>query len=293
MLSTSLTLVLAVCLARGVGLGIVVVTGTAVMAELVPPERHGEGMGIYGLAVNAPAIVCLPLGLWLQLQVGYAPVFALAAVLALLPLAVVRAIPGLAAHLEQPDREGRAGIPRGGLLRPALVFGAVTVGAGVVVTFLPLAMAAGARQVAASALLVQSCTAPAARWAAGRYSDRRDGARLLMPAVLAAALGVATVSRVDSPVAVIVGMALFGVGFGVAQNVTLTLMLRRVPRSGYKWVSALWNLAYDGGMGIGAVGIGFLTGAAGYPACFVLVAGVLYLALVVAWRDRSAQRVRP
>jgi hypothetical protein len=48
----------------------------------------------------------------------------------------------------------------------------------------------------------------------------------------------------------------FGAGFGVAQNATLTLMYARVPESGYGTVSALWNVAYDGGMGLGAVGFG-------------------------------------
>jgi MFS family permease len=285
--SPSLGLVLGVCVARGAGLGIVVVTGTALLADLVPLQRHGEGLGIYGLAIGVPAIVCLPLGLWLQLRVGYGPVFAVGAALAVLPVVAVRALPGRPTQFEHPGVRGAAGPLRGGLLRPAIVFGAVTVAAGVLLTFLPLALPVESRQVAAAALLVQSCLAPAARWAAGRYSDQHGGAVLLMPAVVAAALGTAAVARVDSPVAVIVGMGLFGLGYGVAQNVTLTLMLQRVPRSGYSWVSALWNLAFDGGMGIGAVGVGFLTGPAGYPACFTVTAGILCAALVVAWRDRA------
>jgi hypothetical protein len=41
-------------------------------------------------------------------------------------------------------------------------------------------------------------------------------------------------------------------GFGVTQNATQTLMYDRVAESGYGAVSAVWNLAYDGGMGLGA-----------------------------------------
>jgi len=289
--SASMVLVLGVCLARGAGLGIVAVAGTALMADLSPAERHGEGLGIYGVAVGIPSIVCLPLGLWLQLQVGFGPVFVLGAALSLLTLAVVGALPGRTTRGEHAGG-GPAGPLRGGLVRPATVFGAVTLASGVQLTFLPLAVPTGSRQVAALALLAQSCVTPVARWTAGRYSDRHGSAGLLMPAVLAAALGTAAVARVDSPLAVILGMGSFGIGFGVAQNVTLTLMLQRVPRSGYGRVSALWNLAYDFGIGLGAVGVGFLTGPAGYPACFALTAGVLGAALVVAWRDRSVQRPR-
>jgi hypothetical protein len=50
----------------------------------------------------------------------------------------------------------------------------------------------------------------------------------------------------------------FGLGFGVTQNVTQTVMYDRVPESAYGASSALWNLAYDGGMGLGAAGFGVL-----------------------------------
>src|SRR5215213_570547 len=46
--------ILAVCLARGFGLGIVPVVGGALVAELVPPEWRGEGLGLYGVAVGVP-----------------------------------------------------------------------------------------------------------------------------------------------------------------------------------------------------------------------------------------------
>lgn len=87
-------------------------------------------------------------------------------------------------------------------------------------------------------------------------------------------------------------MALFGVGFGVTQNATLTLMYARVPVSGYGTVSALWNFAYDAGMGVGAVGFGVLAGQTGYPLAFTLTAALMLTALAPAWRDRLANGSR-
>ncbi|MEU7883676.1 hypothetical protein [Microbispora bryophytorum] len=78
-------------------------------------------------------------------------------------------------------------------------------------------------------------------------------------------------------------MGLFGIGFGMAQNVTLALMFERVSASDFGRVSALWNLAYDGGLGVGAAGFGLLAGPVGYPAGFALTAGVLFAALAPAW----------
>ncbi|MFJ1967110.1 hypothetical protein ACIO93_00385 [Streptomyces sp. NPDC087903] len=69
-----------------------------------------------------------------------------------------------------------------------------------------------------------------------------------------------------------------------------TLMYSRVPASGYRTVSALWNVAYDAGMAIGAVGFGAAAGLTGYPWAFVLTALLMLTALVPARRDETAAR---
>lgn len=317
--SASMPPVLGICLARGAGLGLVVVAGAALMAELVPADRRGEGLGLYGVAVGIPSIACLPLGLWLSEHIGHGPVFVAGAASALLGLAAVPGLPSLRARAEKHGgsqgetrngtrggsrsetrdgirsgtRSGILGVLRdGGVARPAIVFAMVTPAAGVLLTFLPLAAPEGSHDLVALALLTQSCVTPLARWAAGRYGDRHGSARLLIPAVLAAALGTAGLFWVDVPLVMIVGMGLFGAGFGMAQNATLALMFERAPESAFGQVSAAWNLAYDAGLGAGAVGFGLLAGAVGYPAGFAVTAAVLFTALAPALYDRAGLRTR-
>jgi predicted MFS family arabinose efflux permease len=56
--------------------------------------------------------------------------------------------------------------------------------------------------------------------------------------------------------------------------------------------SAVYNLAYDAGMGLGAAGFGVLAVRTGYPGAFAGVAILFGLALVPAWRTRDRpQRV--
>ena len=103
-----------------------------------------------------------------------------------------------------------------------------------------------------------------------------------MPGVLTAVAGVLMLSLTAVPAAVIAGAAVFGAGFGVTQNVTQTLMYDRVAESGYGAASAVWNLAYDGGMGLGAAGFGVLALHAGYPVAFALTAAVMLAVLAAA-----------
>jgi predicted MFS family arabinose efflux permease len=284
----ALPAILAVNLVRGLGFAVCVVVGAALVAALVPPERRGEGLGLYGIVVGVPGVAFLPLGVWLVDQAGYPAVFVAGAVAALAGLAAVPGLPGRRPAADDPPVGVLAGLRAPALIRPAVAFSATAMAAGVVVTFLPLAVTGGPQNLAALGLFAQAVTSTASRWQAGRYGDRHGPAVLLVPGVVVTAAGVLTLVLVDSPVAVVAGMVVFGAGFGVTQNASMTLMLNRVAPSGYGMVSAIWNLAFDAGIGAGAFGFGVLAAQTGYEAAFAATALVVLAALVPLWLDRTA-----
>jgi len=296
LLPHSMATIIAVSIARGIGFGLATVVLGALVAASVPAERRGEGIGLAGVVACVPAIVALPSGVWLAQNTGYAVVIAITAISALAPLA---ATPWLANPAGQQVGSGHgetetapagllSSLRSGGMLRPGLVFAATTIAAGVVASFLPLAAGVSAG-VATLGLFAQAVTATASRWWAGRRGDRHGHAGLLIPGLLTAAAGMASLIWVSAPVVVIAGMCLFGIGFGIAQNTTFALMLDRAPASGYGTASALWNLAYDAGYGTGPIVFGVFVAHTGYPAAFALTGLLILAALVPAVRDRRRQ----
>ncbi|MFI5690388.1 MFS transporter [Kribbella sp. NPDC051586] len=281
--SAALPVVLGVCIVRGAGLAILVVGAVVLVAELTPSTRRGEALGVYGVAVGVPAVIGLPLGVYLTNVIGFGALFVLAAVASLAGLLALVGLPGKASTEEQHVKV-LGGVRPSGLLTPTLIFAAVTVAAGISVTFLPLAVAGDKHSLVATALLLQAIGAPIARWLAGRYADRVGPAKLLAPALVLAAAGAGSLVFLPSAVAILVGSTCFGIGFGAAQNLTLTLMYNRVDRSRYGQVSALWNLAYDGGWGAGAMIFGAVVGGVGFQVAFALTAAVVAAAVVPAIR---------
>ncbi|GAA1136298.1 MFS transporter [Kribbella jejuensis] len=279
--TAALPLVLAVCIVRGAGLAILVVGAVALIADLTPPTRRSEALGVYGVAVGIPAVIGLPLGVYLGHVIGFDALFVLAAVTSLAGLVMLIGLPATAGTEEQ-HVQVLGGVRRSGLLMPSLVFAAVTVAAGISVTFLPLAVAPSKQSMVATALLLQAIAAPLARWLAGRYADRIGAAKLLAPVLVLAAIGAGSLVFLPSPVAILIGSVCFGSGFGAAQNLTLSLMYNRVDRSRYGQVSALWNLAYDGGWGLGAIVFGLVVSGVGYPAAFAMTAAVVAVAVLPA-----------
>jgi predicted MFS family arabinose efflux permease len=283
----SMAVIAVVCFIRGFGFGLGTVEG-ALTAELLPPERRGEGFGLYGVVDSVPGVIALPLGVWLATHYGFAAVVLLTAATALAPLTAFKWLPGT--NDPRCDAEDsaagqpiglRAGLRRSGQLRLALIFAATTVAAGVVVSFLPLAIGASGN-VAAVGLLAQAVTATVGRWWAGRHGDRHGHASLVVPGLTLASLGMIAMIWLAAP-AVIVGMCLFGIGFGIVQNATLVLMINQMPASGIGTASALWNLSYDAGYGAGPVVFGLFVSRTGYPAAFAAT-GMLMLAALPAGR---------
>src|SRR5690349_2727314 len=218
----SLVVIVAVSVVRGLGFGLCTVMTGALTAALLPPERRGEGLGLFGVVATAPGIVALPAGVWLADHLGMATVAGLTAASALVPLAAFPLLSGGAGRHPAAVSPGTArpdgllsGLRRAGQLRPFLIFAASTVAGGVVVSFLPLA-AGVSGNVAAAGLLAQALTATISRWWAGRRGDRSGHARLLVPGLVIASLGMLTMvwlafpAAPAAPAAVIAGMCLFG-----------------------------------------------------------------------------------
>jgi MFS family permease len=278
-----------VSVVRGFGFGLSGVVTGALTAKLLPPERRGEGLGLLGVVSGVPAIVALPAGVWLAGHHLAAAAAAMAATAALLPLVAIRWLPGgrearQTAHTRRMQDARSSGRMAGADLRLPLIFAAATIAAGTLDSFLPLAKGIPSN-LASAALLVQAITATLSRWQAGKHGDRYGHARLLVPALAVAALGMAAMIVLGSPVVIFAGMVLFGAGFGVIENATFALLIEQLPEAK---ASALWNLAYDAGYGAGPAVFGLICVSTGYPAAFGLT-GVLILAtLPAALRERKA-----
>ena len=277
------TVMAGVSFVRGIGFGLCGVAIGALTATLLPAERRGEGLGLLGLVSGVPAVLALPAGVWLAGHHLATVAVVMAVVTGLTPVAVIRWLPN-GAREPSAARAQRNGGTRAPRYRLPLIFAAGTVAAGVLDSFLPLAKGVPSGTVSA-ALLVQAIAATLSRWQAGRHGDRYGHARLLIPALVLATLGMTTLLWLAAPVAIFAGMVLFGAGFGVLENATFALLLEQQPEAR---ASALWNLAYDAGYGLGPAAFGLFSARTGYPAAFALTGALVLAVLPAALRERQA-----
>ncbi|MFJ3759359.1 MFS transporter [Streptomyces sp. NPDC090080] len=273
---------------RGLGFGMFVVAGVTFTAELFPPARRGRAIGWYGAVVGVAGVLGAPLGIALARRGAYALVFALAAGTAALILAGSLGFPRTgAAERPAATRSGRGGARRetGRSVRlmagPLLVEAASTAAYGVVFTFLPLTTSA-----APGALLAAQAATVLSRLGAGWLIDRYGGRPILVPAGLATALGTAAGAASHTPVLLVGGAAVFGAGFGAVQSATLVLALRAAGDrpEGLGVAGVAWNIAFDGGTGIGSLAGGPVLLLGGPPVLFPATAALLAVVLILDLR---------
>ncbi len=284
LLSDALAPVLALSAVRGIGFGILTVTGSAVVAHLVPAHRRGAAIGAYGLAVAVPNLVLLPASVAVADGWGFGWVFAVGALPVLaapFAFAVARALGPLDRVAEQAPRIDRRSALA--VARPTAVLFAVTMAGGGLLTFVPQIVDSGAAS--AAVLLVLGVGTALCRWGAGHLSDRYGAARFLAPLLLTAALGLAICAwgahRGGALVLLLLGAGFAGIAYGALQNLTLVVAFEQVDPAHIPVASAGWNIGFDGGTAAGAVLVGAIATTAGFPAGLLFLAAACVAALVL------------
>jgi predicted MFS family arabinose efflux permease len=292
--TAALPVLFGVAVVRGLGFGLLTVTGAALVADLAPPARRGRAVGVYGLALGLPQLALLSGGVWAYVALGAVPVLLAGAVLPVLAALFCLPLPTRSAGpAEAPS--GRA-LPLRVVTGPWTAMVVSAAAAGGVITVLPLwtpgvgsaGGLAGGTATAAVALAVLTAGQLAGRSLAGELADR-PGRRARVPvvtlvglAVVAAGAAVVALGGAAAGAVVLLGAVLVGLGFGAVQSDTLLALFARAGPARSGAASTWWNTAYDAGTGLGAAALSAVLGAAGAPAAFLVAALACLLAAPVA-----------
>lgn len=288
---------------RGLGFGILTVTGSAAVARLVEPARHGAAIGLYGASVAIPQLMLFAVGPWLAAEVGFWVVFAIAT----LPVVTIIVAPPLARALRereagqtQQEQSPSSTLPKqalfGRLVPPMIILLGVTLAGGALITFTPQMSTSTLASTIGITLLTATTTL--SRWRFGALADRYGAHVFLIPLIMFTGTGLALVAfavrdlSATSVPALLIGMVLVGVPYGGLQNLTLLMSFAAVRPNQYNTASAVWNMGFDAGTGIGSVLVGTLAAGISFPVALMTAAGLSLATIPVAWVSRRRLRAQ-
>jgi len=112
---------------------------------------------------------------------------------------------------------------------------------------------------------------------------------LLWPLVLLTAAGLTlTALAISNPsdtkiILFLIALTLVGISYGGIQTLTLLLSLGAVSRREYGTASAVWNIGFDAGTGVGSVLVGVIAAGLSFPPALLVAAAISLATLPLAF----------
>lgn len=281
---------LAVRILHGIGWGLATTAIGALVADLTPAGRRGEGIGSWGLAPTAALATGPLLGEACLAWGGFAAVFACTALGGLLAAAAIAPVRAAAVASEPTGGDGAPALfqalPRGAGL-PALALFLSSLAYGALVAFLPLEMAAVPGR-AGMFFTTFALAVLVARPLAGRLSDRLGRRPLIVPGLILGAAGTVLLGLAPAGAPLIAAALLIGVGIGGASYPGLmALAVDRTSARRRGATMGAYFTAYDLAIALGAALLGPVYAARGFAALNAVAAAGIAAAVPVVLSCRS------
>lgn len=255
-------------------------TGLATLiADIVPETRRGEAVGYYGMSTNLAMSIGPALGVVIHRVRGFSTLFFSSAAVAL--VAVV-----LSLSLSDPfrrrsgDPPGRGAILERSALFPSLVMGLMALTYASIISFLPLFAAKQGIENPGIFFTIFAVVIIVARGPLGRLSDRRGRGTVVVPGLVALAVGLAVLAFASSLPLFSVVALLYGVGFAAVQPALMAFTIDRVKPESRGAAMGTYIAAMDLGIGVGSFLWGFVAQFSGFSVMYLSAGGVALAAAI-------------
>lgn len=275
------SLILLLRVIHGVGWGITTTAFGTVIADIVPPQRRGEGMGYYGLSANLPMALAPIFGIWLMNEYGFGILFTVSAVLAIIALLLSQTM----IRFPKVESAGPSGAKQGLLEKsayfPSLLVIFLAVSYGGIVSFITLfGKEVGIANVGWF-FLANGAMVMLVRPFAGILFDRKGHAAVLIPGMIACAIGLVLLSYTTDLTLLMVSAVFFGAGFGSMHSALQAWTINRVPANRRGVANGTYFSAFDLGIGAGSMLLGTLAKLTSYAMIYRSTAVLMVICLAV------------
>ena len=275
---TSVTALLLLRVFHGFGWGAATTAASTLIADIAPPSRRGEAMGIFGISANAAMAVGPALSFWLLYASGvpdFPRLFMISAFIALLSLLLVL-----------PITETGAVHPKTSLfskeaLFPSALMFSVTFTYGSIVSFVSLFAQEKGLGNPGIFFTVFAISLIFIRAFAGKLSDIKGRKAVIVPGMLILVLGLFVLSMTNSFLLFVVAAFLYGVGFGLVQPAITAFLVDRVSDRTRGAAMGTFTAAFDLGIGAGTILLGVVLQYFGFRIMFQV--GGLSVLGATAW----------
>lgn len=263
-LPIGVTGLLAVRFMHGFMMGLASTVLGTVIAQIIPAQRRGEGIGYYSMSSTLGTAIGPFMAIWMMLHLGYQVIFILSSVIALscICCAFWLNIPSIQYNNAQPQNplQSRSFFSRFIELKALpislVVLLAATCYSGVLSFINFYAKDINLVETASVFFLMYAIAILCSRPFTGPLLDRKGENIIMYPAFLIMALGLFLLSYAQTAWALLGSAALLGLGYGNVQSVCQTLAIKSTSLERMGFATSTFFICLDAGLGFGPYFIG-------------------------------------
>ncbi|HEX7575912.1 MAG TPA: MFS transporter [Candidatus Methanoperedens sp.] len=283
--TNSVTSLLLLRVFHGIGWGAATTAATTLIADIAPPKRRGEAMGIFGMASNVAMAIGPVLSMILLQAYDFPILFMIGAGIALVSLLLALPISEtIASHPKTPL------FSREALFASTLMF-TVSLTYGSLMSFLSLF--AQKQGIANPGLFftVFAMTLILVRAFAGKLSDKKGRKFVILPGMILTASGLWVLSTASSLPVFLIAALLYGLGFGLVHPSLMALLVDSVSEEGLGAAMGTFTASFDLGIGMGSILLGFVLQYFGFQVMYSISALIVLAgAVLLIAENRKASR---
>jgi MFS family permease len=273
-------------LLHGCGMGLYPTAAGAMVADLAPPRRRGEILGLYGAAGSIALAIGPVTGIAIAEGLGFGPLFWIAGTVAALAVALTAA-GGETLARPRPVRFTVAGTLSPAALFPGLLAFCLLFSYGAQVAFLPLhADTLGVNP--GVFFLFFAVTTTLTRGPAGRVSDRVGRPPVAAAGLLLAAGALVLLAFAEGLPGIAAAGAVYGLAYGVAQPALIAWSVDVVPEGERGRAMGTYHTAFELGIVAGAATSGLAVARWGFATTFLATAAVATAGALLALTRRPS-----
>jgi MFS family permease len=273
-------------LIHGAGWSTASTAAVTMVADIIPASRRGEGMGYYGLCSILAMAIAPALGLYLLTRYSFFPIFLFSLIACVAAIFAGQSI-SLPTYLVTNNKTtAKTALFDKRALRVSFTLLFATITYGVIVTFLPLYAAERGIENIGIFFTIYAAALLISRPLSGKYYDKKGPNKLILFGLLLLFIATFMLSHAkDMPHFLLSGI-LYGLGFGAVQPTIFALAISGIEPERRGTVNAMVMSAFDLGIGLGAIFLGYLANSIGYANMYLLSSIAPLLGLIIFFFKR-------
>ena len=275
-------------LLHGIGLGIASTATGTIVAQIIPAERRGEGVGYFSLSATLATAIGPFFGIYLKQHTSFDVIFSFCLALGVISfltaflLKIKNDNQPIAAKTESKNFKISSFIePKA--LPIAIIVMLAALGYSSVLSFITIySEEIHLVEAASFFFVIYAAAILVSRPFTGRLLDLKGSNIIMYPCLLIFALGLLLLSFAGNGFTLLLAGAIIGLGFGNIQSTTQAIAVKVTPPHRIGLATATFFIFLDVGFGIGPYVLGMIIPLTGYRNLY-LIMSILVLALLVLY----------